>query len=107
MPVKEIKGSSPLAFKQAIFEGIRQSRTAHSIWTWLEKEGDKREFDVLVLTAGENFGQMLTEGDQSSPDADRGRTKYLQEFRVNSLPRPVVLWNPKYDFEYFGDVQGV
>ena len=107
MPVKNIKGQSQIAFKMAIFEGIKQSRTAHTIWTWLEKEGAKREFDVMLLDPGENFGQMLTEGDQSSPDAERGRARYLKDFGGDTLPRPAVLWNPRYDFEYYGDVAGV
>ena len=75
MPVGEIKGASLVAFNIAVHEGLGQSRTALSIWQWLEKD-PKRVFDVLVLQRGENFGQMLTEADRSGPDAERGRQRY-------------------------------
>lgn len=105
MPVQRLKGNKQMAFKIAVFEGLKQSRTAHRIWTWLEKDG--RDFDLLVLDGNQNFGQMLTESDQSGPDAQRGRQHHRAVFGDREIPRPTVLWNPDYDFDYFGDVKGV
>ena len=105
MGVVRIKGESILAFRLAIDEGLKSSRNANTIWNWLQKR--ENEYDVLVLGRGLEFGQMLTEGDQSGPDAERGRNHYLQVFGGNKIERPVVLWCPSYDFDYFGDVEGV
>jgi hypothetical protein len=105
MTVKDIKGASILAFRLALDEGLSRSRSAAQIWSWLQKSD--REFDVIVLGRGLEFGQMLTEGDKSGPDAERGRQHYLQTFGGTTIARPVVLWNPHYDFDYFGDVDGV
>jgi hypothetical protein len=105
MTVTNIKGASILDFRLALDEGLSRSRNATQIWNWLQKPD--REFDIIVLGRGLQFGQMLTEGDKSGPDAERGRQHYLQTFGGDKITRPVVLWNPHYDFDYFGDVDGV
>ena len=107
MPVVNLKGGRDMAFKLAVFEGIKQSRTANSIWTWLQRTGMERNFDVVVLQDQDKFGQMLTETDRSGPDAVRGRNRALQQLGGQTLARPVVLWNPNYKFTYYGDVKGV
>ncbi len=107
MPIKRLEGIKKTALKIAIYEGIRCSRTAHSLWTWLDKDGEGRDFDLIVLGTGQNFGQMLTEKDQSGDDALRARTVYFEKFEDNEIVRPVVLWNPSFEFDYFGDVKGV
>ncbi|MEN8177257.1 MAG: hypothetical protein ABFS39_01380 [Pseudomonadota bacterium] len=105
MAIQRLEGPNKMGFKIAVFEGIKQSATAHRIWTWLEKS--ERDFDVIILGQGENFGQMLTEQDRSGVDAVRARGHYSNIFGTTTILRPVVLWNPNYQFDYFGDVKGV
>lgn len=107
MPVVNLKGGRDMAFKTAIYEGMKQSRTAYNLWTWLDKDGEGRDFDVVVLADTDNFGQMLTESDQSGPDAVRGRQCALEALGGNTIVRPTVLWSPSYAFTYYGDVKGV
>ncbi len=107
MPVVNLKGGRNVAFNIAKFEGIKQSRTALNLWTWLDKDNEGRDFDVVVLADTDNFGQMLTESDQSGPDAERGRLRALEALGRKTIERPVVLWNPSYAFPYYGDVKGV
>jgi len=75
--------------------------------TWLDKGNEGRDFDVVVLADTDDFGQMLTESDQSGPDAERGRLRALEALGGNTIVRPTVLWNPSYAFTYYGDVKGV
>jgi len=49
---------------------------------------------------------MLTESDQPGVDASAGRARFEHTFSEKKIAYPVVLWNPYYKFEYFGDVEG-
>src|SRR3954471_24264091 len=103
MPIKRFDGDRSV-YDRAIYQVLR-TKTGRAIWNYLEASGI--DYDVVMLGAGENFGQMLTDLDHSSPDAERGRTRAFKVFfKDKTIVRPVVLWNPKYDFDYFGDVQG-
>lgn len=75
------------------------------IWAWLQPPG--RDVDVLVLARGMNFGQMLTEPDQSGEYVIKGRAEYRAAFGKNVIDRPSVLRNRHYDFDYCGEVEGV
>lgn len=104
MSVERTAGNK-MAYLQASFDGLKQSKTAMKIFTYLEKP--KLPFDVIILSRGENYGQMLTDQDQSGAEAVVARDKYNEHFGTRTIARPTVLWNPFYDFEYFGDVTGV
>lgn len=107
MPIAALQGNNE-AFELALHEGLRVSRTALLIWRYLQTPG--RDFDVVTLGANEMFGQMLMDADRAGEDAVRGQQKYREMNgldKADPMPRPAVLWNPKWNFEYFGDCKGV
>jgi hypothetical protein len=102
-------GATKISFQVNVHNAIKVSSAARKIWDYLQQQ--KCEFDVVILGRGQNFGQMLTEQDQSSADVAGARDVYRQVFSTPRNPaskiiRPVVLWNPDYQFEYFGNVEG-
>jgi len=101
MPVVDYRGGV-LDFRLGIDQGTSASKTAAMIWDWLKQPG--RDYDALVLPNGINFGQMLTEHDQTSADSIKGREQYNLAFNTTVMKRPCALWNAQYEFEYFGDV---
>jgi hypothetical protein len=94
-------------FKEGVEKGLKKSKNAQAIWNYLEVSG--RDYDVIILPDdGSDLsknGQMLTEPDQSV-EGQRGRKEY-DKYEKGPIPRPLVLWNPNYEFKYYGDVEGV
>jgi len=105
MSMKRLNGEHSNIYEASIETGVGKSETCKKIMEYLKKESCP--FDVILLNENEKYGQMLTELDQSSPDAQTGRKKFKNMFGEDKIQYPVVLWNPYYKFDYFGDVEGV
>lgn len=88
----------------AVIRG-RKSHTGWAIWDFLQHDG--RDFDVVVLNPGESFGQMMVETDPVSEETVRARNAYHVHTGTRVLARPTVFWCPTYEFDYYGDVDGV
>lgn len=88
----------------AVIRG-RRTQAGWAIWDFLQ--GDGRDFDVVVLQPGETFGQMMVESDPDSEETVRARNAYHAHTGTRVLARPTVFWCPTYEFDYYGDVDGV
>lgn len=88
----------------AVIRG-RRTQTGWAIWDFLQHDG--RDFDVVVLNPGETFGQMMVESDPQSEETVRARDAYQAHTGTRTLARPTVFWCPTYEFDYYGDVDGV
>lgn len=107
MAMKRLMGDTTNVYEASIATGKAKSQTCKAIMEYLNDGSHSRPFDVILLDDSENFGQMLTESDQTSVDANNARGKFKNAFKEDKIGYPVVLWNPYYKFEYFGDVDGV
>jgi len=104
MGIVKIHGNDILAFRLALDAGARTS-TGLRIKTFLSQ--GEREYDVVILSAGEIFGQMMTKDDPDGEEVQKAKAVYERHTGTRLLPRPTVFWCPDYEFEYFGDVDGI
>jgi len=104
MGIVKIYGTDKLAFRLALDAGARTT-TGLRISTFLAKGG--RDYDVVVLSTGENYGQMMTKDDPDGEEVQKAKAVYERHTGTRVIARPTVFWCPDYDFEYFGDVDGI
>jgi hypothetical protein len=104
MGIAKIHGNDILAFRLALDAGARTTAGLR-IKTFLSQ--GEREYDVVILSAGEIFGQMMTKDDPDGEEVQKAKAVYERHTGTRLLPRPTVFWCPDYEFEYFGDVDGI
>jgi len=104
MPVVNIFGADKLALRLALDAGAR-TRAGTLILDFLKRP--EREYDIVLLAPGEIFGQMMTKDDPDGEEVQKAKGVYQRYTGTTVLPRPTVFWCPDYEFEYYGDVDGV
>lgn len=105
MAIQRVEGEHSNVLEAALETGKAKSRICREIMEFLA--ADTRPFDVILLEPEEKYGQMLTESDTSGEQAVRARAKFSGAFDEKKIGYPVVLWNPYYQFNYFGNVEGL
>lgn len=110
MPLKNVYPSDRTwVYTQACGQCKTRSATARQILQYLEKK--PYGYDIIILKDDEEFGQMMaptgSTGTDLFDDKDKKHALYRRLTGKISIDRPVVLWNPKFKFNYYSDVQGL